>query len=236
MNTSVVCGMKTVNLGLNPSGIAYYTPNNPLDFQLANMRYGVANGSFMKSTPTGKKLPNPATALASYLKKPLPKQQLPDIGPAYVNQYISNKNVNAFGKARASAMARQNLKARLRGKIAVSGNKKGILRELKLDRKFAVNPVQEVSFDIRANPPMTVRQIAAENRALNPSPAPRNPASTAYDDYLRQYMREQFGYVDENLLRGDDEGKEDSPNPGDDETKYDNEEKRPDIENPEEMK
>jgi hypothetical protein len=234
--TSFVCGVKKINLGLNPSGIAYTLPNNGLDFTLANLKYGVVNGQYMKSTPTGKKLPNPANTLARFLKKPPPSMSIRKVGPVSVNQYTTSRNVNSFNKARIRLLARRKLQARLRGKIAVSGNRKGILRELKLERKFATDPVQEVAFDHRANPGMTVSQLAAERRALEP---PRQ-TSTAYDSYLRQYMQETFGYVNEDHLRpgtdtGDDEQKSDS---GDrDEHKLDDEEKRGEdsIENPEEQ-
>lgn len=145
MNTKFICGVKPVNLGLGINGIAYDKPNNALDFAIGNAKYGVDTGQFMKTTPTGTRLPNPAKTLSNFFKKGNGGSgPLPVVAPPSVNSYTVGQGVNRYANAILRSQARARLARRARGLLAVSQQPNVLRRELALDRSQAVT--REVSY------------------------------------------------------------------------------------------
>ena len=155
MNTKFICGVKPINLGLGINGIAYDKPNNPLDFAIGNAKYGVDTGQFMKTTPTGTKLPNPAKTLSNFFKKGnRGSGPLPVIAPPSINSYTVGQGVNRYTNAILRSQARARLARRARGLLAVSQQPNVLRKELALDRSYAVT--KEVSYQ---NQPFVNRVI-----------------------------------------------------------------------------
>ncbi len=155
MNTKFICGVKPINLGLGINGIAYDKPNNPLDFAIGNAKYGVDTGQFMKTTPTGTKLPNPAKTLSNFFKKgSRGSGPLPVIAPPSINSYTVGQGVNRYTNAILRSQARARLARRARGLLAVSQQPNVLRKELALDRSYAVT--KEVSYE---NQPFVNRVI-----------------------------------------------------------------------------
>ena len=155
MNTKFICGVKPINLGLGINGIAYDKPNNPLDFAIGNAKYGVDTGQFMKTTPTGTKLPNPAKTLSNFFKKGnRGSGPLPVIAPPSINSYTVGQGVNRYTNAILRSQARARLARRARGLLAVSQQPNVLRKELALDRSYAVT--KEVSYE---NQPFVNRVI-----------------------------------------------------------------------------
>jgi hypothetical protein len=246
MNTTFICGVNPINLGLGVNGIAYENPNNSLDFAMANAKYGVETGRFMKTTPTGKKLPDPAKTLSNFFKKgPRGGSGLPVVAPPSINSYTVGQGVNRYTNAILRNQSRSFLRRRGRGLLAVSQTPNVLRRELALDRSQAVT--QRVGYD---GQPFV-------NRIVNEADNVGEEGNNAVVDDINR-LAEQM----QNLLVDDDEGiadrvmrrrrppPEPEPEPEekqevlDDERKEGEvaegaeEEKRgeEDIENPEEMK
>jgi hypothetical protein len=160
-----ICQDIKVNPGRNQYGIANQKPDNPIYFTLANIRKGIADGAFMRTTINGTSLPNPIAQLKEFASPPRsgggknpPGPKMPnDAG----NSFVSRQNTNNAQNESVRREARQQLRQQVRGRIAVARQPNVIRRQI----QFQPAPPGEA-------PSGSVLQAAMRRRNVN-NPRPR---------------------------------------------------------------
>ena len=137
-----LCQDIKIDTGLNIYGLANETPNNPLYYALANMRYGVTNGAFMKQTATGTSLPNPVDEFKKIIKPPSASSggSTGGISPPpppperlmKLNTYQSRTASNSAQYENVRRQAAMDLRASIRGQYAVSQIPSVLLQQAQL--------------------------------------------------------------------------------------------------------